>query len=238
MCSDSVSVLASEILDFCDKHSLHIACAESLTGGLLSDSFVKIPGASRVFLGSAVTYDIREKSKILGVDCDLLKSCGAVDERVAKQMAFGAARLYSGSGWCYKRFEQQKDVDNPDFPIIGLSTTGVAGPGPDAGKPAGLAYIGVFVPNITDKSCSSLDSEAISCKFNKIKNCVFDCKCGKISNFSLKKCDFYSCDLGLLISAQLNISGNREEVRNGVVYALIKILHSIIFEDWIFDARA
>lgn len=126
MCSDSVSVLASEILDFCDAHSLHIACAESLTGGLLSDSFVKIPGASRVFLGSAVTYDIREKSKILGVDCDLLKSCGAVDARVAKQMAFGAARLYSGSGWCYKRFEQQKDVDNPDFPIIGLSTTGVA----------------------------------------------------------------------------------------------------------------
>lgn len=50
MCSDSVSVLASEILDFCDAHSLHIACAESLTGGLLSDSFVKIPGASRVFL--------------------------------------------------------------------------------------------------------------------------------------------------------------------------------------------
>ena len=42
----------------------------------------------------------------------------------------------------------------------------------------------------------------------------------------------------MLISAQLNISGNREEVRNGVVYALIKILHSIIFEDWIFDARA
>lgn len=108
MCSDSVSVLASEILDFCDAHSLHIACAESLTGGLLSDSFVKIPGASRVFLGSTVTYDIREKSKILGVDCDLLKSCGAVDARVAKQMAFGAARLYSGSGWCYKRFEQQK----------------------------------------------------------------------------------------------------------------------------------
>uniref|UniRef100_UPI0034A28786 CinA family protein n=1 Tax=Bifidobacterium bifidum TaxID=1681 RepID=UPI0034A28786 len=30
--------------------------------------------------------------------------------------------------------------------VIGLSTTGVAGPGPDGDKPAGLVYVGVRIP--------------------------------------------------------------------------------------------
>ena len=226
--SDSTDFFASKILDFCVNNSLHISCAESLTGGLLADSFVNIPGASKVFLGSAVTYDIREKSKILGVDCDLLKTCGAVEPSVAKQMAFGCARLYSGAKWQYDCTDSSKDVDSADFPVIGLSTTGVAGPGPDGLKPQGLAYVGIFIPNVASKRCSSLDFDL---------DRVFECKCGKISNLSLSRCSTYSVDHGFTLCAQLNISGDRKDVRIGVVSALIKIFYALIFEDWIFYAR-
>ena len=124
--------LAAQVLEYCKRHGVKIAAAESLTGGLLADAFVRIPGASEVFLGSAVTYDIRAKAKILGVDASLLAREGAVHPEVARQMAAATARLY----------------DQPEYGgrVIGLSTTGVAGPGPDGDKPAGLVYIGCSLP--------------------------------------------------------------------------------------------
>ncbi|MCI1831488.1 MAG: CinA family protein [Bifidobacterium sp.] len=127
-------LLSSEILRYCRIHELRIAAAESLTGGLLADAFVRIPGASLVFLGSAVTYDIRAKASILGVDRGLLEREGAVHPEVASQMARGTVTLYSGC------VESER--------ILGLSTTGVAGPGPDGGKPAGLVYVGMALPRV------------------------------------------------------------------------------------------
>lgn len=124
--------LAARVLAWCEARELKIAAAESLTGGLLADAFVRIPGASNVFLGSAVTYDIRAKASVLGVDRGLLESEGAVHPEVARQMAAATARLYA----------------QPEYgdTVIGLSTTGVAGPGPDGDKPAGLVYIGLSLP--------------------------------------------------------------------------------------------
>ena len=55
----SCDELAAGILAVCETCGAKIACTESLTGGLLSDAFVRIPGASNVLLGSAVTYDIK-----------------------------------------------------------------------------------------------------------------------------------------------------------------------------------
>ncbi|WEV59979.1 CinA family protein [Bifidobacterium sp. ESL0728] len=124
--------LASRILDGAKSRNWKIAAAESLTGGLLADAFVRIPGASDVFLGSAVTYDIKAKASVLGVDGDLLDKEGAVHPEVARQMAFRTSRLY----------RQRQYGDR----VLGLSTTGVAGPGPDGDKPAGLVYIGISVP--------------------------------------------------------------------------------------------
>lgn len=117
--------LAAGILKICEANNTKIACAESLTGGLLADAFVRIPGASNVLLGSAVTYDINAKASILHVDKALLDREGAVHPEVARQMAVGTARLYS----------QPEYGDR----IIGLSTTGVAGPGPD-GDQAGRTW--------------------------------------------------------------------------------------------------
>ena len=124
--------LAGRIIDTCRDSGLLLAAAESLTGGLLADAFVRIPGASDVFLGSAVTYDIAAKAAILKVDQDLLSTQGAVHPRVAQEMAEGTARLYTRPG--------HEDT------VIGMATTGVAGPGPDGDDPAGLVYIGLALP--------------------------------------------------------------------------------------------
>jgi nicotinamide-nucleotide amidase len=123
--------LAAGILARCKLLGVKIAAAESLTGGLLADAFVRVPGASAVFLGSAVTYDIAAKASILGVDAELLRREGAVHPEVARQMAQATANLYCQPGY---------DA------VIGLSTTGVAGPGPDGSKPAGLVYVGLVIP--------------------------------------------------------------------------------------------
>ena len=128
----SVDQLASRALQYCLGANLKIAAAESLTGGLVADAFVRIPGASRVFLGSAVTYDIRAKASILHVDRALLERSGAVHPDVARQMAVGAAALYAQPEY--------------DAGIFGLATTCLAGPGPDGGKPAGLVYVAMAVP--------------------------------------------------------------------------------------------
>ena len=89
--------LAAAVLAYCETNHFKIAAAESLTGGLLADAFVRVPGASKVFLGSAVTYDIRAKASILGVDAELLRSEGAVHPEVARQMA--AEAVSAAGGW-------------------------------------------------------------------------------------------------------------------------------------------
>lgn len=233
---------ASSVLDCCLENHWHIASAESLTGGLLADSFVSVPGASRVFLGSAVTYDIHAKAKILGVDVELLKSRGAVDARVARLMALGAARLYSGSEWDYVYKGYVKDLRNPDFPVIGLSTTGVAGPGPDGDKPAGLAYVGIFLPQVVAEYIeSSLNSSIYDLLClnvdENIKSCADSDSCSSEKPIFNRDCleDYFDITVdksvyGTLISSELHNSGNREEVRNSVVAKLLKLLHLLLCE--------
>lgn len=138
-----ITRLATSILAWCRPRGLKIACAESLTGGLLADAFVRVSGASAVFLGSAVTYDIAEKAAILHVDSELLRCKGAVDPEVARQMAWRTAQLF-----CRPHYEGK---------VIGLSTTGVAGPDPDGDKPVGLVYSGVSLPTFFEDRCSLLE---------------------------------------------------------------------------------
>lgn len=100
-----------------------LAFAESLTGGLLADAFISIPGASVSVRGGIIAYSTDLKSTLLGVDPGLLALRGAVDGEVAEQMATGV-RAALGAEW-------------------GVSTTGVAGPGDQGGTPVGTVYIGL-----------------------------------------------------------------------------------------------
>ena len=100
---------------------LTVACAESCTGGLVSTMLTNVPGSSRYFDRGVVTYSDRAKMEQLGVDEKTLAAHGAVSRDTAVEMATGAARIAG--------------VD------IGLSVTGVAGPGggTDA-KPVGMVH--------------------------------------------------------------------------------------------------
>lgn len=133
---------ASQILEICKRDGWYIAAAESLTGGLLADAFVRISGASQVFLGSAVTYDIAAKVHLLHVDTSVLEQFGAVCEPVARAMALGTVQAYANTA-----ITDGSSVGSVrKGRVIGLSTTGVAGPGPDGNKPAGAVFIGLAVP--------------------------------------------------------------------------------------------
>ena len=60
--------MVNEIFNFLDKSNKTISFAESCTGGALSSSLTMIPGASKVFLGSIVSYSNYSKQKLLNID--------------------------------------------------------------------------------------------------------------------------------------------------------------------------
>ena len=120
---------AAELLDHLAAGGATLAVAESLTGGLLTDAFVTVPGASRVVRGGIIAYATDLKASLLGVDPDLLARCGAVDPVVAEQMAAGARERLEAT--------------------YGVSTTGVAGPDAQDGQPVGTVYVGVAGPGGT-----------------------------------------------------------------------------------------
>jgi len=106
-----------------------VASAESLTAGLVAATVADTPGASTVLLGGVLAYASRVKVDLLGVPAALLDRVGTVDPAVAVAMAEGA-RSRLGATWA-------------------LSTTGVAGPGPAEGKPAGTVHVAVAGPSGT-----------------------------------------------------------------------------------------
>ena len=104
-----------------------VAVAESCTGGLLGAALTAVPGSSAYVLGGVVAYANAVKTDVLGVEVDLLARHGAVSEEVSVAMAQGV------------RDRLRADV--------GMAITGVAGPGAEGGKPAGLVYVAVVTPD-------------------------------------------------------------------------------------------
>ena len=101
-----------------------LGCAESLTGGGIGARITAVPGASEVFVGSAVVYTNEAKRSILGVSAETLDGPGPVSEETAREMAAGARRAFGTD--------------------LGLSLTGAAGPEPHGGSPAGTVWIALI----------------------------------------------------------------------------------------------
>lgn len=116
----------AELINLLKNKHLTISTAESCTGGLISKRFTDIPGASEVFTGSITAYSNSIKTKILGVKESTIAEFGAVSEETASEMVFGITKLF-----------------NTD---IGISVTGIAGPGGGTEtKPAGTVCFGFYI---------------------------------------------------------------------------------------------
>ena len=108
-----------------------ISCAESCTGGLISELFTSVPGSSGYFLGSVTSYANSVKTGVLGVCEETIAKFGAVSSECVKEMAEGIRRI-TGS----------------DFSV---ATSGIAGPGGGSPeKPVGLVWIAVSSENGTE----------------------------------------------------------------------------------------
>lgn len=115
---DALETVAIKLLA---EKGLTLACAESVTGGMVSSRLVGVAGASKVFKGGAVTYNDAAKADMLGVSSDSLEKYGAVSPEVAEEMAKGALEEFGAD--------------------IGLSTTGNAGPDAQGKAPVGQVYV-------------------------------------------------------------------------------------------------
>jgi len=117
---------AAMLVDALRERGETVAFAESLTGGLVCATLVAVPGASDVVRGAIVAYAPDLKTSLLGVDGQLLATSGTVAAATAEAMARGAAERLGAT--------------------YGLATTGVAGPDPSEGKPAGTVHVAVAGP--------------------------------------------------------------------------------------------
>jgi len=117
--------LAGVLGDLLVKKNCTIATAESCTGGLLSSMLTDIPGSSRYMKGGIIAYSNEVKINQLGVKSQTLERFGAVSKETALEMAKQAAKNLKAD--------------------IGISATGIAGPGGGSKeKPVGLVWIGFY----------------------------------------------------------------------------------------------
>lgn len=115
--------LETHVIEQLKQRGLTLAAAESLTAGLFQATIANHPGVSAVFKGGMVTYATSLKTDLLGVDAELIAREGVVSAQCAGAMAEQI------------RLRTQAD--------IGISFTGVAGPGPQEGQAAGTVWIGL-----------------------------------------------------------------------------------------------
>lgn len=118
--------LAAVVGDLLKQNNRTIAVAESCTGGLLSNDITDVPGSSSYMQGGVIAYANDVKIDHLGVNEDDLNKDGAVSKNVALQMAKGVAKKMQST--------------------IGVSTTGIAGPGGGSvEKPVGTVWMGFWI---------------------------------------------------------------------------------------------
>jgi nicotinamide-nucleotide amidase len=102
--------------------NLKVAIAESCTGGMLGEMITRMPGSSKYFQGGVISYASIVKEDLLKVPPEVIKKYGEISVQVARIMAEGVRRC------C------QSD--------IGISITGIAGPGgATKKKKVGLIYM-------------------------------------------------------------------------------------------------
>lgn len=119
----SIEMLVADIHRRLRERQETVACAESLTGGLLAAALTDRSGASSVFRGGVVVYATDTKATLAGVPPEVLAEHGPVSEPTARALAAGIRERLGAT--------------------YGLATTGVAGPDQQDGIAVGTVYLGL-----------------------------------------------------------------------------------------------
>jgi PncC family amidohydrolase len=122
MTGRSETALEVTVGELLRQRGMTLAVAESCTGGLVGHRITNVPGSSDYYEGSITAYSYDVKELVLGMQRDTLYRYGAVSEQTAREMASRVRHVFRAD--------------------VGLSVTGIAGPGggtPE--KPVGLVYI-------------------------------------------------------------------------------------------------
>jgi nicotinamide-nucleotide amidase len=133
------TTLSTTIVESLKSKGETLSIAESLTGGALTSEIVSVPGASHILKGSIVAYSVEIKVHELSVSQDIIDKVGVVSEEVALAMADGVkARM--NSTWS-------------------IASTGVAGPGPHHGIPAGTVWLAIVGPDTRETVKLALEGD-------------------------------------------------------------------------------
>jgi len=101
-----------------------LSLAESCTGGEISARLAKVPGASKYFVGSIISYQTQSKSDLLSVPKNIIERNSVVSKQVAEMMAQNVRKKFNSS--------------------IGVATTGNAGPSKgDSDAEIGTVWIAI-----------------------------------------------------------------------------------------------
>ena len=129
--------LSSTIVETLSERGESLSIAESVTGGALTSEIVSAPGASHILKGSIVAYSVEIKIRELSVSQELIDRAHVVSEEVALAMAYGI-RARMNTTWS-------------------IASTGVAGPGPHHGIPAGTVWLAIVGPDTRETVKLALD---------------------------------------------------------------------------------
>jgi len=140
--------------DLLRKHQFNLATAESCTGGLIGHLITNVPGSSDYYLGGTQVYSNDIKHKMLGVRLETLEAYGAVSAETVLEMACGV-----------------RDALNSD---IGLSVSGIAGPGGGTiEKPVGLVWIGIAASGFEGAWENNWDGDRTQIKEQAAKQALY-----------------------------------------------------------------
>ncbi|PWA10796.1 CinA family nicotinamide mononucleotide deamidase-related protein [Flavobacterium laiguense] len=122
---ETIEVVLGKLLT---KQSKTLSTAESCTGGKIAQTLTAVPGASKYFKGSVVSYDTAVKIEVLGLSENLIEEHTVVSAAVASAMALSVKRIMK-----------------TDYAI---ATTGNAGPTKEEGNAeVGTVFIALATPN-------------------------------------------------------------------------------------------
>lgn len=114
--------LLEKISEYLKKHELKMATAESCTAGLIVSELARVSGSGQSIDCGLAVYSPEAKNRYLAVSFETIDTYGLTSEATAREMALGA-------------------LNNNDANVA-IANTGIAGPEPHDGIPAGTVCFG------------------------------------------------------------------------------------------------